>query len=76
MAKRNQLTAPMVAVAQASRPKAARRNPGKERENLAASPPLAHHYAARLVDRMNLKTLFARSRPIVVISPMDGSRCW
>jgi hypothetical protein len=33
----------------------ARRNPSKEREDLAASQPLAHHYAAHLVDRMNLE---------------------
>src|SRR5258708_9176570 len=33
----------------------ARRNLGKEREDLAASQPLAHHYAACLVDRMNLE---------------------
>src|ERR1700688_4131333 len=33
----------------------ARRNLGKEREDLAASQPLAQHYAAHLVDRMNLE---------------------
>jgi hypothetical protein len=33
----------------------ARRNPGEECEDLAASQPLAHHYRARLIDRMNLK---------------------
>ena len=51
---------------------------GKEREDLAASQPLsAITTLAHRVDRMNLEdTLFARSRPIVVISPMDGSLCW
>ena len=33
----------------------ARRNLGKEREDLAASQPLAHYYAAHRVDRMNLE---------------------
>ena len=33
----------------------ARRNPRKECEDLAATQPLAHHYAAHLVGRMNLE---------------------
>ena len=43
------------AVAQASRPDEARRKPGEKRQDLAASQPLAHHFSARLVDRVNLK---------------------
>ena len=55
MAKRNQLTGPMVRCRAGFEADKARRNPGKEREDLAASQPFAHHYAARLVDRMNLE---------------------
>ena len=55
MAKRNQLAGPMVRRRAGFEADQARRNPGKEREDLAASQPLAHHHAARLVDRMNLE---------------------
>jgi hypothetical protein len=55
MAKRNQLTSPMVRRRAGFEADKARRNLGKEREDLAASQPLAHHYAAHLVHRMNLE---------------------
>jgi hypothetical protein len=55
MAKRNQLTSPMVRRRAGFEVDKARRNLGKEREDLAASQPLAHHYAAHLVHRMNLE---------------------
>ena len=55
MAKRNQLTRPMVRRRAGFQADKARWNPGKKREDLAASQSLAHHYTARLVDRMNLE---------------------
>src|SRR3978361_2212601 len=54
MAERNQLARPMVRGRTGFHADEARRNPGKEREDLAASQPLAHHYAACLVDSMKL----------------------
>ena len=67
MAKRNQLTRPMVRRRASFEADKAWRNLGKECEDLAASQPLTHHHAACLVDRMNLEDTFC---------PMDGSRCW
>src|SRR5436309_8773064 len=76
MAERNQLARPMVRGRTGFHADETRRNPGKEREDLAASQPLTHHYCLPRRPREAGKTFFARSRPIVVISPMDGSRCW
>jgi hypothetical protein len=76
MAKRSQLARPMMRRRAGFQPDEARRNPCKESENLASSQLLAHDYSGRLIDRMHLETFFARSRPIAVILPMDGSRYW
>ena len=48
MAKRNQLARPVVRRCAGFEADEARRNLGKEREDLAASQSLAHYYAARL----------------------------
>ena len=54
MAERNQLARPMVRGRTGFHADETRRNPGKEREDLAASQPLTHHYAACFVDRVKL----------------------
>lgn len=64
MAKRNQLTRPMMRRCAGFEADKAWRNLGKECEDLAASQPLAHHDAACLVDRMNLEDTFCQIKTI------------
>jgi hypothetical protein len=44
----------------------------EKRKNLSATLLRAHQQPARRIDPMTWKTFFARSRPIVLTSPMDG----
>jgi hypothetical protein len=60
MAKRNQLAGPMMRRRAGFQPDQARRNPRKETEDLAASQPLAHYYAACLIDRMKLENVLCQ----------------
>jgi hypothetical protein len=76
MAKRNQLTSPVVRRRAGFEADEARRNLGKEREDLAASQPLAHHYAAHLVDRMNLEDTLCQIKTNCCNIAQDGSLCW
>lgn len=57
MAKRNQLARPMMRRRAGFQPHKARRNFPKESEDLSAPQPLAHYYAACLIDRMNLENV-------------------
>jgi hypothetical protein len=49
---------------------------GKKTNNFTAPQPFNHNSGACLIDAMDLKMFLARSSPIVVISLMDGFRCW